>query len=498
MKFIYKAFITLTLTTLTLTSVSCANTFPEASEPLLLINLDGQNDHLNGIGQIYIGDRRYCTAFLLDTRDANNNATGPAYILTNAHCASIRVGTAVDTAYYGQMQFNYFHDTLAEARRYDIHKVKWASLAGSDIAILELNHDLASLIDDGINPLKAAAIAPDEPRQVKVIGAPSSAPGLRRSTCTQEPADTTLIKYLAVHTRYQKQDCKGIEPGSSGSPVMDVDTGEVTGVMSGTTYGIVADDLCFWNGLCGPRESRSLLPDQASQSFPIDYLLPCFNNGRFNIDALVCPLKPNFNFRTRSVTDIALHKVPIAPSEATPNWAMKFSMNTDFFRYKSVRDAQTCYFPEHYSNPISTHSAVINAPIGREAGLYYLCMVGVDSAEQQLTVRSLKNAQILSARLVSPVSIRLPEPAPVLSPGNEDLLIEYRKNEDRNIWTRVYAGPANTTDCSTIDPKNYSKIGDSFLVPNGALPLTLCSYTEDRNLSTSDVRTDDLPRPQAD
>lgn len=493
----YKSKVAATLAFLTTTFAvaSCSYAVPAPAEPVLLHNALGQNNHLNGIGQIIKGDRRYCTAFLIDNRDADNNTDAPAYILTNGHCASIRIGTVADMTYQGQVQFNYFQDTLLEAKRYDIQKINWASLAGTDVAIMELNSSLQAVIADGINPLKVARKAPDELTQVRVIGAPASAPGLRLSSCTQEPADTTLIKYLTVHTDYQKQDCKGIEPGSSGSPVIDIATGEVTGVMSGTTYAITASDLCFWHGLCAKPDRQSVLPDQASQSFPIDYLMSCFSDGRFNMNAPACSLKPDFNFRARTDADVTLYKAPQKEHEKRPDWDVRFSMSTDFFRFKTVRDAHACYLPEHYSNPIDISTGLVDAPIGSEAGLYYLCLVGVDSVDQQLIEGNLRNTQVLPARLVNPGGISLPEPAPHLKHGSDELLIEYRQNTDRNIWTQVYVGAVDSTDCAGIDSRSYTKIGDSFLIPNEALPLTLCSYTMDRDFNTSAVRTEILQKP---
>ncbi|MBP5952079.1 hypothetical protein ACIOV9_24390 [Pseudomonas iridis] len=66
--------------------------------------------------------------------------------------------------------------------------------------------------------------------------------------------------------------------------------------------------------------------------------------------------------------------------------------------------------------------------------------------EQQLTVGSLENLQILAARLVDAVTSRLPEPTPEITPDAGYLLIKYRETDDRNIWTRIYAGPVGATD----------------------------------------------------
>ncbi|MDT3314695.1 serine protease [Pseudomonas sp. rhizo66] len=485
----------------TLPLISCARFPNEAPEAILLSNANGEFNHWNGIGKIFKGDRAYCSAFLIDTRERGKEATGPAYIMTNAHCTSIKVGTTADVAYQGQMQFNFFHDTLAGARRYDIDKVNWASFASTDISILQLRTSLDSLLKDGITPLKLAAAAPRNVSQVNLVGAPASAPGLRLSTCTQEPTHTTLIKYLNVHTDYQKQNCKGIEPGSSGAPVIDMTTGEVTGILSGTTYGISSDDLCFWHGLCSDNLNKSLLPHQASQSFPVDYLTTCFTNGNFSLDKETCAVSPNSNFKlrlnSRAITDIGLHKAPASAAQQIPKWDISFSMSTGFYRFKTVRHAQACYSPDQYNDPISTVDANLQSEIGQEAGLYYLCLIGVNSTDQQSDSGLLGNAQILAARVVTPVPVQLPAPTLTVEPDGDYLFIKYREEADRNLWTRIYTGPAETTHCAQINPERYSKVDDGFYIPIQALPLTLCSYTMDRNLSVSEVRADQLRPTQS-
>ncbi|PTT29060.1 hypothetical protein DBR18_14540 [Pseudomonas sp. HMWF021] len=489
MNYDMKRFISLALATSAL--ITCAHSIAESPEPELLNNADGQSNQWNGVGQIHRNGSRYCTAFLLDTRDSNNEANGPAYIATNAHCASIKTGTTTNKNYQGEMQFNYFADTLDPTKRYAIKKVSWASLASADTAIMELDTSLNALLQEGITPLKLASSAPANPTQVKVIGAPSVASGLRLSTCTQEPSNIVLIKYMTVHTNYQKQDCKGIAPGSSGSPVIDAATGEVTGVLSGTTYGLSDDKLCFWHGLCGENKTGSSLPDRASHSFPMDYLTACFTEGRFDIDASTCTLKPEFSFNSTIDSDVTLHKKPMNDNEETPSWGTEFTMSTAFYRYKTVRDAHACHLPENYSDIISTHSAKVAAPIGREEGLYYLCLVGVDTAEQPFTTGLLRNAQILPARIVEPVSTPLPDlTPPAIRTLPIGLLLSFSAVDGRNAWVQVYTGPPETTDCGAINLNEYENLKHGFLILNRYLPRTVCSYAMDRNFSTSHVRTD--------
>lgn len=487
----YKSIVrtTIPLIALTFSLASCAYTVPEPPEPVLLSNADGQYAHWNGIGETFKDGNRYCTASLLDTRDATGTSTGPAYLLTNGHCTSITSGTAADIPYDGQVQFNFFHDTMEGAKRYDIHKVNWTSLASSDVAILELTDSLDTLLKDGITPLKLASKAPAEPRPVQVLGAPGIAPGLRLSTCTLEPTNTALIKFFTVHTDYQKHDCKGIARGSSGSPVLDAATGEVIGVLSGTTYGISTDDLCFWHALCGNNQKKSILPDQASHSFPVDYLSYCFTNGRFNADAQSCTIKPAFNFESERNADITLYRKPVDHHDQAPVWDVDFSMSTAFYRFKTVRDAHACYLADHYSHPISTTDAKVDAEIGREEGLYYLCLVGVESAEQRPSVGLRRNTQILTARLVEPTFATLPEPTVRFRFSEKYVSVRWLEKYSRSIWTRYYDNDLGERDCADIDRREFSKTNTGVSFPLESLPVTLCSYFEDRNFNTSEVHT---------
>lgn len=484
-----------TLATLAFTPYTLSQQAPESPNAVLLNNKEGENSKWNGIGSMFRNANRHCTASLLDTRSVSRTATGPAYILTNAHCVSLVSGALANAPYEGQVQFNYFHDTLEGAKRYDINKVSWASLASSDVAILELKTPLNTLLKDGITPLKLAAYAPTKPGLVHVIGAPAIAPGLRLSTCTQEPAKTPIIKSISVLTHYLQQDCKGIAPGSSGSPVLDATTGEITGVLSGTTYGLSPDDLCFWHGVCDGNKTSFIAYDQATQSLPVDFLSYCFTHERFNIDAQRCTLKPNFNFKSERNADVALHRKPADHHEKGPSWGVDFSMSTPFYRFKAARDAHACYTSDHYSGTLSSTNARIDAEIGREEGLYYLCLLGVESAEQRPSTGLRRNTQILTARLVEPAATPPQEPTFVLEPFGYYLGVKLREELSRSIWTQYYVGPPGETDCSKIDRQMYKRADTGFVVRADSLPRTLCSYTESRDFSTSNVRTDLLEYP---
>lgn len=486
---------TFSLAALITSQSACAMAVKESQDSKLLNNADNQYAHWNGIGKLFQIDRAGCTATLLDTRDTETSDSGPAYVLTAAHCISPISGPKADVAYQATIKFNYFNDTAEHYQTYQIHKANWTSLAGTDLAVLELTASLDSLIAEGIRPLKLADTAPTAAGEVHVVGSPEglAQSGLRLSVCTQEPADTTLVKPLVVHTRYQKHNCKGIGPGSSGGPVIDPATGDIVGVLSGTTYGIEPESLCFWHGLCKSEQTQSALPDEASHSFPADHLQGCFEKGHFNADASKCTLKPNFDFASHRTPNPHIYLKPKRQSDKTPTWDVAFTISTPLYRFKTVRDAKACYLPEHYSDVISSSNAFIKAPVGRTEGMYFLCLSGVESAEQTPSIGLFRNTQILTARVAQ--ASQPPDSSFTTTIDNEYLLLEWRKGPAGVLWTQIHVSSATDTDCSAVDQKRYQRIDDSVIIPLAALPLTLCSFNMALDMRTSPVRTDLLQRP---
>ena len=75
-----------TFAALGFSQAACAGGTIGAPESVLLKNADGQYNHWNGIGKLFYNGSSSCTASLLDTRNNDNKATGPAYLLTDGHC----------------------------------------------------------------------------------------------------------------------------------------------------------------------------------------------------------------------------------------------------------------------------------------------------------------------------------------------------------------------------------------------------------------------------
>lgn len=130
--------------------------FPARST--LLSNQMGESTQWSGVGKIVIDGKPQCTASLIVTRSTDDEGSGPAYILTAGHCALHRAdNTFADVPFKGdkgKIVFNYFSDTPSQFKTYKIKRVRWSTMRGSDLAILELDASLADLIKEGIEPFR--------------------------------------------------------------------------------------------------------------------------------------------------------------------------------------------------------------------------------------------------------------------------------------------------------------------------------------------------------
>ncbi len=123
----------------------------------ILNNSEDKYSRWSGIGLLKTPENTTCTATLIDTRSSAQNAEGPAYLLTSGHCAGAAIGSsALNQSYGGTITFNYFHDIPDRHKTYKVKTANWTSLVGMDMAILEVEKSLASLILDGVTPLKLA------------------------------------------------------------------------------------------------------------------------------------------------------------------------------------------------------------------------------------------------------------------------------------------------------------------------------------------------------
>ncbi|CAI8890367.1 trypsin-like serine peptidase [Pseudomonas sp. Irchel 3H3] len=360
----------------------------------------------SGVGRLSLQSGETCSAVLLDTRNRQGQASGPAYLLTSGHCVFFQYGSArTNLPLKASVTFHYFHDMPQRMRRYTIQTARWSSLVGTDLAVLEVDATLASLIQAGVNPLKLASHQTYESQDALNIGAPSgfTEQGLRLSACAEQTAGT-FIDHPGVFPSAMKNSCD-LHAGSSGSPMLNRRTNEITGIVSKVAVSRNTPEPP------GCEHSTSCKAARFNYSYSANFLHKCFIDGVFTSDGADCSLEPveltvsePWNLKSY------VHRTQNADGQLVlPTWDFRFSLEVPFYRYKTVHNARDCKAPDNYSAAVSTEDAYINTEIGPQNGTHALCIIGISSEEQHLTRATLNNvftsAVYLSATPAAPSQV---------------------------------------------------------------------------------------------
>ena len=238
-----------------------------------------------------------CTAWLMDVGSAGDQR---AYAVTTARCvgqvdpASVVAGQDITDA---SVEFNAFAPLTtakqAELVPAPIEAVEWASVRGSDVAVLRLATTYGELAERGVRPIDPVA-ALKTGSQILVAGVPVQgiAPNqqyLRGSRCQVEgPSDVIEGGWLWHES--QASDCEGILGGSWGSPVFNP-AGEAVGMVNTTTIGSEQGEGCASGLPCQVSADGAVSVNEgASYMVPVADLAACFPQGRFALGGQ-CPLE---------------------------------------------------------------------------------------------------------------------------------------------------------------------------------------------------------------
>lgn len=460
----------------------------------LLLNADRSSDQWNGVGRISSRKGLSCTATLLDTRSDDSPRDAPAYVLTNGHCITRQNGLIVtDSKIEGAVQFNFFTDTTP--RRYPLKRISWSSMQGVDVAIVELEPTLESVMNDGIRPLRLATRMPENGEDIYWVGAPlyRDSGHLRMAACVHQPSGE-ILNQPWVWRHSVSNRCKDVDTGASGSPLIARSSGEVYAVVNLVTQppssGIPPED---------EDELPPGFPPLAHDSnfgSPVTELSRCFISGVMSTDPSECSLFPTFSIRFDGPDARPRHyaKVRVGDDgqEVFPDWDLRFSVDRPFYRYKKVQSALDCENPVGYSQSHVSQGATIDEPIDTRIGVNWMCIIGLASADERPSIGLMRNALTLAVEL---------QPAgPTAMPR---VIIEKTRFNAYSVhWSlgsglidhyTVKAGPPETTDCS--DPTGFKRRFGNLLLRVQSLPRKICTYAHDVNGQRSAVREDIVAEP---
>jgi hypothetical protein len=266
---------------------------------------------LTAVGRT-VGLAEPCTAWLVDSGAPGDAA---AYAVTSARCvghldpATVLAGQALSDA---TVQFNAFA-ALTTARQPDlvtapVEAVEWASVRGTDLAVLRLGATYAELAGRGVRPI--AAVAPlEEGAEILIAGVPvegieANQQFLRGSRC-QVGTTSDVLEDGLLGRDAQASDCAGILAGSAGSPVFNP-SGEAVAMVVTTTIGATQKSACALGLPCQVADDGGIsVKEDTSYMLPVAALAACFPGGGFRLGGECALEEPASVVPARAATSVA-------------------------------------------------------------------------------------------------------------------------------------------------------------------------------------------------
>lgn len=251
---------------------------------------------LSGVAQIS-GLGSHCTGFVID----HGVAAAPAYLLTNGHCVGLfgNQELIAGQRVSGTARFGLFVGPSAVPTEIAIDEVSWASMRGTDLAVLRSNQTLQSLKQQGINAYPLTGL-PAPGQQIQIVGVPvqdlPEQDWLLRHVSCQAGRQSRLLEFVWLWDKAQAGDCPGILAGHSGSPVFDRYM-RVAGIVNTTTIGAQAGGDCYLGKPCEVTVDGVTARENTSYWLAVDAIKACFNpDGLFDPDVAACRLEQPDSF----------------------------------------------------------------------------------------------------------------------------------------------------------------------------------------------------------
>lgn len=438
-----------------------------------------------------------CTGTLIDTHVPD----GPAYLLTNGHCAG-DVGrpaqsTTLDQDWFGTAEFLLAQGNQDNTLVVDVTHLAYSTMRHTDTALLRLKPTLGDLERLGIKPVPITAAEPAAGTPVVNVGVPVQDLNtddwvLRRGECTLG-SQHTLIEFLWLWFGVWSNDCPGIIQGSSGSPLFTVDAAgqptEIVAMINTTTAGSSAADggACFLNRPCELRDGGPRLVEDTSYAQSVAGLGACFTDtGEFALSQ-ACPLPVSSiwaqtgggSFRGGDLPD-STGRQPIASLVGRAAGAARTAL-------APLGDGSACLQPETYlqADTITVPQAGYDwEQIGTEVP------VALPEAEGHFTLCAVTGNDYAGAASVLYEVDRtppiFPASAEVEDIGGGTRIVRPHLNPPELTTFRFTWGDPKTVDCD--DTAGFQ---DFFIIPltltEADLPARYCIYGMDAAGNSTDV-----------
>lgn len=250
---------------------------------------------LTAVGRV-TGMALPCTAWLLDV---GGDPTDSAYAVTAGRCTGVDDASTVLSAQPidgARVEFNTFA-SLTTAERVEpvvapVAEVAWASMRGTDLAVLALDATYGELAAQGVAPIRPVAPL-DQGGQILVASVPvagiaSAEQHLRGSRC-EVGSSSTVVEGPWVFRDAQSSDCEGILEGSAGAPAFNP-AGEAVGMVSTSTIAAPEGADCTVGRPCEVDAGAVAIQPDTTYLVGVEALAGCFTEARFSLGE-GCPLE---------------------------------------------------------------------------------------------------------------------------------------------------------------------------------------------------------------
>jgi V8-like Glu-specific endopeptidase len=253
----------------------------------------------NGVGLLEQESEGFCTAFFLNTGGDDN---APAYAVTNGHCADLHTEPAAKEILINRpsnkvFKLNYFANAVTRVRPVPVRQVVYATMKGTDIAILELDTTFKQLVKEGFTPLKIEGVSPSVGEPIEVIGIPmtgvkSSLSYLHRVVC--QVGQSVNLREDVYHWEKAIRTRCSVVGGMSGSPVVSLKSNQVVAIAN---TGV--DDEALKQPECSKNRPCEVSSDGRVATFPkenyaqrVSNIPSCFDSkGIFTLNLPSCALE---------------------------------------------------------------------------------------------------------------------------------------------------------------------------------------------------------------
>ncbi|MGB7983413.1 MAG: hypothetical protein WCF36_21755 [Candidatus Nanopelagicales bacterium] len=247
-----------------------------------------QDTSLTAVGRL-TGLPRPCTGWVLATGGGDDV---PAHAVTTARCVGLSDPATIltdRTVPGAALEVNDFAGAAGEvdAIPVPVEQVGWASVRGTDLAVLELGATVGELAERGVRAITPVA-TPEQGAEllvagVPVTGVPADQQLLRGSRCQLGPSADVLAGPL-LWSDVRAMDCPGILDGSQGSPALNR-VGAALAMANASTIGAPEGPDCTAARPCEVTSGGDSVRDNTSYLVSVQALAGCFPDGRLQLGA---------------------------------------------------------------------------------------------------------------------------------------------------------------------------------------------------------------------